>query len=668
MRNDETAVNGIPVEREESVVDVLGVGFGPSNLGLAVCAREQFPGLTCHFLERHSTVRWHPGMMLDGARMQISFLKDLVSLRDPASRYTFLQYTRARGRLEHFVNLNEFRPTRLEYDDYLKWVAEDFTDQVSYGVAVTRVTPVAPTGTGRMSLLRVTGEDLATGRRTSLLARNVVYAPGGLPRLPTGSLAAGPRVVHSSAFLDRFPALFPDRDRPHEFLVAGAGQSAGEIAEYLLTRYPAARVHMAIPGYALRPTDNSPFGNEQFSRAEMDRFHRLGAPHRELLVRERRDANYGVVREDLIDRLYGLAYLDAVRGRQRLVMHRFARLAAVRPDGDDTASPLVATLTDRLGGPDGTVRCDGVVLATGYERSLDPDIFADLLPHLVRDDAGAPVVTREHRVRTGPEVTGGLYVQGVAESAFGLGDTLLSYIPFRAGEILDDVRARVPRTAYPPGHYLEHDREKLFALIERFRFAALVSVLPDGEPVVTQVPLILDRTRGAHGVLFGHLDRANPHADLIDGRRMLALFQGPNSYISPKLFPNDPLPTWNSMSVQVRGAVRPVRDRTTLVRGLCDIADRSEPESLLAPGDPRIDRLVRHIIGFEIEIDELVGRFKLSQDRAEPDRLRAARELARRTEAGERGFIQYVVGLDLTRDDGSWPLAAEPVRPLAPRS
>ncbi|NYS19794.1 SidA/IucD/PvdA family monooxygenase [Streptomyces sp. SJ1-7] len=69
----------------ERPYDLLGIGFGPSNLALAVCAREQKLPLSCLFVERQDTVAWHPGMLIDGARMQISFLKDLVSLRNPSS-------------------------------------------------------------------------------------------------------------------------------------------------------------------------------------------------------------------------------------------------------------------------------------------------------------------------------------------------------------------------------------------------------------------------------------------------------------------------------------------------------------------------------------------------------------------------------------------------------
>nr|WP_237544711.1 condensation domain-containing protein [Streptomyces sp. SID4946] len=196
----------------------MGIGFGPSNLALAACAREQNLPLSCLFVERSDGVAWHPGMLIDGARMQISFLKDLVSLRNPASPYSFLQYTKAKGRLEQFVNLNEFRPTRYEYDDYLKWVAQDFADQVRYGTQVNRVTPVTAPDGETLSLFAVETEEVATGRRRTLYTRNLVHAGGGRASRPAG-VADVPTVVHSSEFLTRFPAQFKEDDAPTGDLV-----------------------------------------------------------------------------------------------------------------------------------------------------------------------------------------------------------------------------------------------------------------------------------------------------------------------------------------------------------------------------------------------------------------------------------------------------------------
>lgn len=644
-------------------VDVAGIGFGPSNLALAVYARAVGTPRTSVYFERNDGVRWHPGMLLEGARMQISFLKDLVTLRDPASPYSFLQYLRAQGRLEHFVNLGQFRPTRIEYEDYLRWVAADFTDQVSYHTAVRRVSPVGGPD-GELSLLRLDLEDTRTGERSYVHARHVVHAGGGRPRIPAGVTAGPPRVVHSSGFLPAFPAAFPDAGRPYAFAVAGAGQSAGEIVEYLLDHYPRAQVHLVISGYALRPTDNSPFVNEQFYGARVDDFHGLDEARRAALGQELANANYGVVREDLIERIYDAGYRDAVAGRQRLVVHTGARLAAVAGDGATGTSGngaeangdradverLAVTVADRSGGPDQLLRCDGVVLATGYDRSLPLDVFGELLPLMAHDASGEPVVSRTHRVQMAAAGPARLYLQGFAESRFGLGDTLLSLLPLRSKELLDDILGAGPPRAYPPTPYVEPDAEKLYALVERYRFATVIAAAGPDAPLATHVPLILDRTRGPKGTLFGHMDRANPQADLLDRHRLLVVFHGPNAYMPPSVYGNDPLPTWNSMAVHVWGRARVVEDQARLVRGLCEIARRSGSGSGsngLTPDDPRIPRLVDLIVGFELEIEELVGRFKLSQEHDEPDRRRAARALAEHTEAGERDFIGYATGLPL---------------------
>jgi predicted FMN-binding regulatory protein PaiB len=142
------------------------------------------------------------------------------------------------------------------------------------------------------------------------------------------------------------------------------------------------------------------------------------------------------------------------------------------------------------------------------------------------------------------------------------------------------------------------------------------------------------------------MDRANPHADLLAGQRILAIFHGPNAYISPHVYQTDQLPTWNSIAVHVRGKVRVLSDRQELVRGLMGICEQSDPAPggfRLDPQDPRIERLIDFIVGFEIEIDDLIGRFKLSQDRTEADRKRAAQQIACNTGPQDRALIERLL-------------------------
>ncbi len=178
---------------------------------------------------------------------------------------------------------------------------------------------------------------------------------------------------------------------------------------------------------------------------------------------------------------------------------------------------------------------------------------------------------------------------------------------------------------YPPAHHVETDMEKSYRVIEEFKFATIVNRTED-DVVVTQLPLILDRNRGEKGVLTGHLDRSNPHASHITEGRIFAIFHGPDAYISPNVYSSSQLPTWNSISVHVRGKVRLVESpdaiRDSLIK-MTEVLENRELPFVLDYKDPRMNSWLHLILGFEIEIEEIVGRFKLSQDKTEKDMLLA---------------------------------------------
>ena len=120
---------------------LFGIGFGPSALSLAIAMKElNFRG-KLGFAEQKRSFGWHKPMLLEDAKMQVSFLKDLVTPRNPASQFTFTSYLKARGRLELFINRKTFFPTRHEFSDYLEWAAAQFADQVAYDSQVVRLTP-----------------------------------------------------------------------------------------------------------------------------------------------------------------------------------------------------------------------------------------------------------------------------------------------------------------------------------------------------------------------------------------------------------------------------------------------------------------------------------------------------------------------------------------------
>lgn len=637
---------------EDEPLDLIAFGLGPSNLALAVAAREIDPRRKVLFVERSPCIQWHPGMMINGSRMQISFLKDLVTLRNPSSPYTFLQYLKAKGRLERFTNLRDFYPSRTEYQDYLSWVAKSFPEQILYGATVNKVEAEATVDGSPASVLRVFVEDQAMRTTKVYRARNVVYACGGKPRLPPHSGRLDGRVLHSSDFLHRFHGVIPDTDAQCEVAVAGSGQSAAEVASHLLANYPKATVHLYLHGFALHASDSNPFINEAFFSQQPDATYESAPAQRKAVLDELRCTNYGVVDAELIETLYREFYSGEVRGSQRLILHRFSEIQSTHDLG--THVELTVFRRDKCEQVKTTLDC--IVLATGYSRRLDSEIFGTLTPMFRRDERGNPLLTRDYRVETTGKISAGIYVQGYGEVSHGIGDTLLSMLPFRAQEIFNDVCRRtsteVPRSfvpgTYPPPHHIESRPDKLYAVLEQFKFATLISTQGD-EPLVTHLPLTLDRSRGSKGMLFGHMDRSNPQLGHLDGQRVLVVFHGPNAYISPQVYTTDQLPTWNSISVHVRGEVRLLRDPEALVRGLVGISKESGHEQgahRLNPDDSRIGQLIHMIVGLEIEIDDLVGRFKLSQDRIDiEDRQRAAQALLQKTAPSQRPAVSKLIDI-----------------------
>lgn len=179
---------------------------------------------------------------------------------------------------------------------------------------------------------------------------------------------------------------------------------------------------------------------------------------------------------------------------------------------------------------------------------------------------------------------------------------------------------------YVPRPFAETDRDELCAHIRAYGFATLVSVRDD-VPFATHVPLLLDPDRGPLGTLVGHVARANPHADGFDGRTpALAIFHGPHAYVSPRwLTSAEAVPTWNYSAVHATGTPRVLADpgavRALLERMVETYETPAREPWTLARLSARVaDGLQRAIVAFELPIERLEGKRKLSQNKSSADR------------------------------------------------
>lgn len=412
----------------DDIVDIVGVGFGPSNLSLAIALRERngIPGnapITAAFVEAKPAFAWHPDMLLPGATMQVSFLKDLVTPRNAASDFSFVAFLHEHGRLHHFINRQTFFPTRIEFHQYLVWAADRVAADVRYGTRATRVIDHAD----HFEVV------LDGARGGSLRARDVVLAGGLTAQLPEG-VRPRARQFHNHELRSRLAGLPP---LAHDaFVVVGAGQSAAEVALHLHGQYPDARVHAVFGKYGYTPADDSPYANRIFDAEAVDAFHGASSDMKARLMAYHRGTNYSAVDASLIERLYEIEYAERVVGARRLFVHGASALAETRelPDGVSTR------IENRLTGETEAVVADAVVYATGFTSMP----LGALLGDLYDPDAPGrgPRVERDYRLRLTRPTAGGVYLQGGTEDTHGLTSSLLSNIAVRSAEILESIAGR----------------------------------------------------------------------------------------------------------------------------------------------------------------------------------------------------------------------------------
>ena len=396
--------------------DLVGVGIGPANLSLAALA-DPIDGLHTAFFERESAFRWHPGLMIEGAFLQVPFLADLVSLVDPASHFSFLSYLRARERLYPFYFAEKFHIPRAEYADYCAWVSHRLPnlrfDQ--------QVRAIRWSGADDLFELDVA----ATGR---VLARNVVLGVGTEPKIP---LPLRDVAVHSADYL-------PERDRllaTPDVTVVGSGQSGAEVFLDLLRGRASGqgRLRWLTRTPAFAPMEYSKLGLEQFTPDYTRFFHGLDEPVRDRLVPAQWQL-YKAISAETIAEIYDELYRRTVGGGwPDVVLAPGVEVTdASRVDGRFELALRHVQQRDHA-----TVTTDAVVCATGYQERDLGDLLGPLGTELERDAAGRLLVDADYRI--GTAAGGSLYVQNAERHTHGVGAPDLGLIAWRAATILNSV-------------------------------------------------------------------------------------------------------------------------------------------------------------------------------------------------------------------------------------
>ncbi|MFC4030408.1 SidA/IucD/PvdA family monooxygenase [Streptomyces polygonati] len=419
----------------EEPYDLLGIGVGPFNLSLAALA-DGIPGLTAAFYDQGPAFHWHPGLLIDGALLQVPFLADLVTLADPASRWSFLNWLKSSERLFPFYFAERFHVHRAEYDAYCRWVA-DALPSVHFGQQVDSVrwNPAAARFEVDHTRLDANGEAEALGRTH---ARHLVLGIGTVPYVPEPMrpLAESPTVpvVHSAHYLDQRERLLA----ADHITVVGSGQSGAEVFLDLLRARPAGRERLTwlarTPAFA--PMEYSKLGLEHFTPDYSRYFHGLAESVRDRVLPGQWQLHKGIdtetitaIHHELYRRTLEGGWPDAV----------LTPGVTVRTAGRIGTQSIELHLEHADQGTRTRLITSAVVLATGYrERPLDR-LLGPLDAAIKKDAAGRPRVDARHRLELDASITGRIYVQNAERHSHGVGAPDLGLAAWRSASVLNDL-------------------------------------------------------------------------------------------------------------------------------------------------------------------------------------------------------------------------------------
>ncbi|PSL53339.1 L-ornithine N5-oxygenase [Saccharothrix carnea] len=409
------------------------IGAGPSNLALAVAIEESGERQVAEstlVLEQYPDVKWQRNLLLPWARSQVSFLKDLVTLRNPRSRFSFLNYLHQQGQLDDFVNLSTFNPYRWQLSAYQQWVADGLEQvRIRYNARTERIDPrYAEDGSVAGWTVTLSDGDTITCRDLVVGTGRDAHVPDVFRDLPQE------RVVHSTQYSGRIAGLTPPSDRPLRPVVIGGAQSAAEMFMALHQDFPDSEPTLVLRSIGLQNYQTSKFVNELFYPSFVDEFYTMLPEARSQVLDEMRLTNYAGLAPPFLEEIYSMLYQQKMLGRQRSSVRSLTEVVGARMDGDE----VVLDLRDRKSAKVEPLRCDAVFLGTGYDPRM-PAMVGDLADRMGLVDVN---VSRRYRVDLGDSAWGAIYLQGVNEQTHGIADSLISVLAHRSQDITEDLLAR----------------------------------------------------------------------------------------------------------------------------------------------------------------------------------------------------------------------------------
>lgn len=412
--------------KTQKIYDIIGIGIGPFNLGMAALAAP-LEDLSVIFFDQAAVFNWHPGMMLNDATLQVPFMADLVTLADPTSPYSFLNFIKQTDRLYKFYIREDFYILRKEYNAYCKWVIAQLPScQFSQKVLSTDYDEEA-------QLYKLVVEDQRSLEQQVYYTRKLVLGTGTIPKMPDfvepGKYA---NVIHTAAYLNKKSELL----KQQSVSIIGSGQSAAEIFYDLL---PETENGLKLKWFTrpdrFFPMEYSKLTLELTSPEYVDHFYNLPDGKRKQVLSKQnslfKGINYSLINQ-IFDKLYELS-VDGEEPNVKLSPNCQLNNITTAEDGSANLHFYHTEVEKEF-----VEQTDFVVLATGYKYK-EPAFLQGIHHRISRNEDNLYGVGRNYAIDTnGDEI----FVQNAELHTHGFVTPDLGMGAYRNSSIINTVLGR----------------------------------------------------------------------------------------------------------------------------------------------------------------------------------------------------------------------------------
>lgn len=404
------------------IYDLLGIGIGPFNLGLAALV-EDISHLDCIFIDRETSFNWHLGLLLPTAKMQVPFYADLVTLADPCSRFSYMNYLKSSGKLFRFAINESYFPYRSEFNAYCQWVVAQLGN-LQFGLSCTSITY-----DGRKKIYTVIANNSQTSEQATFHGKHIVIGVGSKPCIPENvSHITDPLVFHSGEYLRRKHAALMHK----RITIVGSGQSAAEIFLDLLPHMnDLEALHWVTRSARFTPMDYSKLNLEMSSPDYISYFYSLSPKKKKEVLKEQQYLYRGI-NFSLINEIYEQLYLLSLDPTNRLPeLYTNGELKEINTD---QAPNMRLTLQHLQKDTAFDLTTNAVILATGYQTTK-PEFLNTIKEQIQWTTDGGYAVNRNYSI----DNNNTLFVQNAEQHSHGFNSADLGLGPYRNTVILNTI-------------------------------------------------------------------------------------------------------------------------------------------------------------------------------------------------------------------------------------